>query len=213
MVEQVGTTQPQVINQKKDNAVRNSAIAGGAGLIAGGTAGYMTKQIMKDNKFTDKFVKEVRKQVLNDAGVEKNEQKFITAMLKIEENPTIDTIRNFFKNNTKYLSEEFDDISGLLKNASDEELRESFSHIREIFNEKIKPAFSIVTENMRGFLEDGKKVFTKQEALKDSDVYKLILKAQHNVKGKAGLIWGAITGTALGTGVYIASKMNGKKEA
>ncbi len=213
MVEQIGTVQPQATTQKKDNTIRNTAIAGGAGLIAGGTTGYMTKQIMKDNKFTDQFVKEVRKQILEDAGISKNEQKFITAMCKMDENPAIDSIKNFFRKNTKYLDETLGITDDLLKNISDEEIRKHFNRLKQIFDNQIKPAFSVVTENMRSFLEDGKKLFTKQEALKDCDVYKLILKAQHNVKGKAGLIWGTSTGAILGTGAYIASKITEKKES
>ena len=59
MVEGVNNVQTVPV-QKADNAGRNAAIAGALGVVGGGTAGYMTKQILKDGEFKDEFVKEVK---------------------------------------------------------------------------------------------------------------------------------------------------------
>lgn len=213
MTEQVGAVQPQVVTQKKDNAVRNTAIAGGTGLIAGGAAGYATKQIMKNNEFTDEFVKEAHNQILNTMFKDNDDTKLAKAIFNMDENPTIDAIKKFLKNNAKAIEEESGDMVEFLRTNSDEEIQNLYNGIRESFNTQVKSNLDDVTQTLKYYLEDGKKLFTKQECFKDNKLYKAALKAQHEVKGKAGLIWGAATGAVLGTGAFIASKMSGKKEA
>ena len=60
MVEGVNNFQTVPV-QKTDNAGRNAAIAGTLGIAGGGTAGYLTKQIIKDGEIKDEFVKEAKK--------------------------------------------------------------------------------------------------------------------------------------------------------
>ena len=211
MVEGVNNIQTQSI-QKKDNAGRNAAIAGAVGAIGGGTAGYLTKQIIKDGEIKDEFVKEAKKQVINILGEDKADRKILKALYNMEDNPAIDTVKKFLKQNKKFI-EKIDDIkvADLLKKP-DNEIMDYFNQINKAFSKALKIKFNDLPELMKSWLEKGQKTFKPVESLKDNKMYKGVLKAQQKIKGKAGLIWGAATGAVLSIGTFIASKVGGNKQ-
>ncbi len=212
MVEGINNIQTQNI-QKKDNAGRNAVLAGAVGAIGGGTAGYLTKQIIKDGEIKDEFVKETKKQVINILGENKAERKAVKALYNLEDNPAIDTVKKFLKQNKKFI-EKIDDIkvADLLKK-SDNEVMDYFNQINKAFAKELKTRLDELPELMQSWLEKGKKTFKPVESLKDNKMYKGVLKAQQKLKGKAGMIWGAAAGLVLGVGTYIASKTSGTKQA
>ena len=212
MVEGINNIQTQNI-QKNDNAGRNAVLAGAVGAIGGGTAGYLTKQIIKDGEIKDEFVKEAKKQVINILGENKAERKAVKALYNLEDNPAIDTVKKFFKQNKKFI-EKIDDIkvADLLKK-SDNEVMDYFNQINKAFTKELKTRLDNLPELMQYWMEKGKKTFKPVESLKDNKMYKGVLKAQQKLKGKAGMIWGAAAGLVLGIGTYIASKTSGTKQA
>ncbi len=212
MVEGVNNVQTVPV-QKADNAGRNAAIAGALGVVGGGTAGYMTKQILKDGEFKDEFVKEVKKQVINILGEDKIDRKSLKALYNMEDNPAIDTVKKFLKQNKKFI-EKVDDVkvADLLKKP-DNEIMDYFNQINKAFSKELKAKFNDLPELMKSWLEKGQKTFKPVESLKDNKIYKGVLKAQKNLKGKAGLIWGVTAGAVLGIVTYIASKAGGTKQA
>ena len=90
--------------QKQDTAGRNATIAGTIGLVGGGTAGYMTKQIYKDNKFTDEFIKEIGKQHINSIDITNDQKKFLKDFL-IKNNPRVETIKKFLNDNKENIND------------------------------------------------------------------------------------------------------------
>lgn len=206
MVEGVNNIQTQNI-QKKDNAVQNAAIAGGVGVVGGGTAGYMTKQIFKDDKFTDEFIKESKKQLVNTKTDDKNLRKIIINLFNMEDNPTIKSIKKFFRNNKAFFEqidkEEFDNI---LK--SEKKILDTFQQLKKGLNDEFSGNFDEISK----FFDKNKKKFISSDKLKNNKLYQGVLKAQLKIKGKAGLIWGAATGAVLSIGTFIASKVGGNKQ-
>ncbi len=212
MVESVNNIQTQSI-QKKDNAGRNATVAGAIGLVSGGTAGYMTKQIFKDDKFTDEFIKETKKQALHSIVDDKNEKKALNTLLNIEDNPTIDTAKKFFKNNKKYIETIIGNgtIDDSLK-GSDEDILDTFKGVKQNFDENIKTTLDDIPNEISEWFDKNKKKFISSDKLKNNKLYQGVLKAQQKIKGKAGLIWGAATGAVLSIGTFIASKVGGNKQ-
>ena len=212
MAESVNNIQPAV-TVKNDNAGRNAAIGGAVGLVGLGTVGYTTKKIFKDDKFTDEFIKEVKNSTIDNLIEDKDQRKGIKSLLSMEENPSIDKIKKFIKNNKKYFEKE----TG--KKASDI-LKESDDDIKNAFITKLKPQCDIlkgkldaVVGRILDLFDKDKREFNITDDMKDSEVVKAISSARKKIKGKAGLIWGIASGAVLGAGAYIATKLNGNKQA
>ena len=151
MVEGVNNVQTVPV-QKADNAGRNAVIAGALGVVGGGTAGYMTKQILKDGEFKDEFVKEVKKQVINILGEDKIDRKSLKALYNMEDNPAIDTVKKFLKQNKKFI-EKVDDVkvADLLKKP-DNEIMDYFNQINKAFSKALKTKFNDLPELMKSCL-------------------------------------------------------------
>ena len=103
MVESINNVLNTTTETKKDNAGRNAAIAGGLGLIGGGATGYLTKQIYKDDKFTDEFIKNFRNEILNQACEDKADRKALKEMINLGDNPSIDELKKFMKKHLDFV--------------------------------------------------------------------------------------------------------------
>ncbi len=212
MAESVNNIQPAV-TVKNDNAGRNAAIGGAVGLVGLGTVGYTTKKIFKDDKFTDEFIKEVKNSTIDNLIEDKDQRKGIKSLLSMEENPSIDKIKKFIKNNKKYFEKETGKkVSDILKESDDD--------IKNAFITKLKPQCDIlkgkldaVVGRILDLFDKDKREFNITDDMKDSKVVKAISSARKKIKGKAGLIWGIASGAVLGAGAYIATKLNGNKQA
>ncbi len=212
MAESVNNIQPAV-TVKNDNAGRNAAIGGAVGLVGLGTVGYTTKKIFKDDKFTDEFIKEVKNSTIDNLIEDKDQRKVIKSLLSMEENPSIDKIKKFIKNNKKYFEKETGKkVSDILKESDDD--------IKNAFITKLKPQCDIlkgkldaVVGQILDLFDKDKREFNITDDMKDSEVVKAISSARKKIKGKAGLIWGIASGAVLGAGAYIATKLNGNKQA
>ena len=212
MAESVNNIQPAV-TVKNDNAGRNAAIGGAVGLVGLGTVGYTTKKIFKDDKFTDEFIKEVKNSTVDNFTEDKDQRKVIKSLLSMEENPSIDKIKKFIKNNKKYIEKETGNkVSDILKESDDD--------IKNAFITKLKPQCDIlkgkldaVVGQILDLFDKDKREFNITDDMKDSEVVKAISSARKKIKGKAGLIWGIASGAVLGAGAYIATKLNGNKQA
>lgn len=212
MAESVNNIQPAV-TVKNDNAGRNAAIGGAVGLVGLGTVGYTTKKIFKDDKFTDEFIKEVKNSTIDNLIEDKDQRKVIKSLLSMEENPSIDKIKKFIKNNKKYFEKETGKkVSDILKESDDD--------IKNAFITKLKPQCDIlkgkldaVVGRILDLFDKDKREFNITDDMKDSKIVKAISSARKKIKGKAGLIWGIASGAVLGAGAYIATKLNGNKQA
>lgn len=213
MVEAINNVQTPV-GTKKDNALRNGLIAAVVGAGIGDVAGYQLKQIVKDGAFTDEFIKETQNQFITSMCDTKAEKDAIIALLNMGENPQIDAVRKFLKKHAiGVVGEEYaNDIKEILQK-SDSEIMKEFKPIKSDCDLCFGNVLNTLPEKMKNFLEEGKTQFKPTEALKENVLYKLILKAQHNIKFKAGAIIGAASGLVLGAGAYLATKLSGKKEA
>ena len=212
MVESIGNVQPQSVQVKKDNAGRNAAIAGGVGLVGGGATGYLTKQIFKDDKFTDEFVKETAKDFLAKVSDDKHERKVLQALYDIEDNPSIDTIKKFFKNNKKHLEKIGDESAIDILKKSDDEIMSAFLDLKTDFNENIKTTLDQIPDDLLNLFDKTKKKFVFPEGMKNDEICKAAQHTMQKLKGKAGLIWGVTAGTVLGIGAFIASKLGGSNK-
>lgn len=209
MVKGVNNIQTQRM-QKQDTAGRNATIAGTIGLVGGGTAGYMTKQIYKDNKFTDEFIKEIGKQHINSIDITNDQKKFLKDFL-IKNNPRVETIKKFLNDNKENINDKkiFDETIDDFLKRSDNDMLNRINELREAFSDEVLDAISDFSESF----DENKKKFISSDKFKNEKSYQTILKAQKNVKGKASIIWGVATGAVLGIGTFIASKVGRNKQA
>ncbi len=212
MVESVNNVQP-VVTVKNDNAGRNAAIGGAVGLVGLGSVGYSTKKIFKDDNFTDEFIKEVNKSMINGIADDKSERKIMNSLLSMEENPSIDKIKKFLKNHKKYIEKESGEkIADVLKQ-TDDDIKDTFNMIKEQFDKNIKSELNEVSESLTNLFDKDKKKFNIPDNMKDNELVKAISSARKKIKGKAGLVWGVASGAVLGAGAYIATKLSGNKQA
>ena len=131
----------------------------------------------------------------------------------MEDNPAIDTVKKFLKQNKKFIAKVDDvKVADLLKKP-DNEIMDYFNQINKAFSKELKTRLEELPELMKSWLEKGQKTFKPVDSLKDNKMYKGVLKAQKKLKGKAGMIWGVTAGAVLGIGTYIASKASGTKQA
>lgn len=212
MVEAINNVQTPVVT-KKDNALRNGLIAAVVGAGIGDVAGYQLKQIVKDGAFTDEFIKETQNQFITSMSDTKAEKDVIIDLQNMGENPQIDAVRKFFKKHSRVFFED-EEHSGYIKKflqKSDSEIMKEFNVIKSDYDVYVASKLNLLSEKMKNFLE--KTQFKPTEALKENVFYESILKAQHNIKFKAGAIIGAASGLVLGAGAYLATKFSGKKEA
>ena len=209
MVEGVNSIQNKPVQKNKNNAAANAVVAGSFGAIGGGAAGYLTKQIYKDDKFTDEFLKQFRNECINMTDSDKETKKAIKSMLKLEDNPSIDAIKKYMIKYKKIFTDDAADMDSFLKNA-DDRIVELFTSTRDSILNAIQSGEEVLPK----FYDKAKKCFNVPlDNSSNTDGLLAAIKAQQKVKGKAGLIWGATAGLVLGIGTYIASKLSNNKQA
>lgn len=212
MVDNIKNTQPP-ITQKKDNTARNTAIATGIGLAGGGSIGYLTKQIYKNDQFTDEFINEINKQTINYFGNNKKERKFLNNLSKLDDNATLSTIKKFLKNNKKFIETTVDEKMTNILKLSDSDIFEVFTEFKNGFNTVVKTKLDAIKNLLPTLFDKDAKKFTPPNPSTNTKFYDLIVKSQQRIKGKAGLFWGITAGTVLGLGAFIASKPKNNKQA
>lgn len=209
MVEGVNSIQNKPVQKNKNNAAANAVVAGSFGAIGGGAAGYLTKQIYKDDKFTDEFLKQFRNECINMTDSDKETKKAIKSMLKLEDNPSIDAIKKYMIKYKKIFTDDAADMDSFLKNA-DDRIVELFTSTRDSILNAIQSGEEVLPK----FYDKAKKCFNVPlDNSSNTDGLLAAIKAQQKVKGKAGLIWGATAGLVLGVGAYIVSKLSNNKQA
>ncbi len=209
MVEGVNSIQNKPVQKNKNNAAANAVVAGSFGAIGGGAAGYLTKQIYKDDKFTDEFLKQFRNECINMTDSDKETKKAIKSMLKLEDNPSIDAIKKYMIKYKKIFTDDAADMDSFLKNA-DDRIVELFTSTRDSILNAIQSGEEVLPK----FYDKAKKCFNVPlDNSSNTDGLLAAIKAQQKVKGKAGLILGATVGLVLGVGAYIVSKLSNNKQA
>ncbi len=211
MVESVNNinTNTQNVQQKKDNAARNATLAGSVGLIGGGTTGYLTKQIYKDDKFTDQFIKQFRNDCIDMTNSDKDTKKAIKSMLKMEDNPSIDAIKKYMRKYKNLFTDNAKDMEDFLKNA-DNKIAELFTSTKN----SITGALQKGEEQLPKYYDKAKKHFNiPLDNSECDDALLAALKSEQKIKGKAGLIYGLASGVILAAGSYILTKLLENKEA
>ena len=209
MVEGVNSIQNKPIQKNKNNAAANAVVAGSLGAIGGGAAGYLTKQIYKDDKFTDEFIKQFRNEALDQACKDDASRKAVKAMINLKDNPSLDEVKNYISKYRNIFTDNVDDIDTFLKGAN-EEILNLFTSSKNLILDAIKEGEEILPN----FYDKAKKCFNVPlDNSSNTDGLLAAIKAQQKIKGKAGLIWGATAGLVLGIGTYIVSKLSNNKQA
>lgn len=210
-------------NNASGYALSAALIGGGAGAVIG----HATKSILKDNNFSDEFVKETSKVALNS-----EKGKAVLDMCKVDPkaNNYATQIIEVIKKHSKVFGIDPKEIS-----KSDEGIIEFLggsNKVRNMFSEaldELKSVYGVelklgkdtnvkelIEKYMADDLEDiydmSKKDF-KAVADKDKPLLEYAKKAQRNLKLKAAGIYGAVGAAVLGLGTYFLmnSKSNDTK--
>ena len=213
------------VSQKHDNSVRNGLIAGSVGLVGAGTAGYVTKSILKDGNYTDEFVTSV-----NNKMFQSKKGKALLAMFSLDEkSPTfLDEVVKVIKENAelfeidpKEITKSDVDMAKLL--GGEEQVRNLYSGfintIKKTTGDElttgkdtniVEIAKKYLPEELDEIFDRTKKAFKTDIPEKGETLFESAKKSLRNIKLKAGAVYGGIAAAVLGLGAYIYTKMTNK---
>ena len=207
MVDSV-SIQPQVVI-KKDNTIRNTAIAGSIGAVAGGVTGYIAKSLIKDGELTDGFVKELTDEILKSSSNGSAGYRAAKDLIKLDSNSSIDAFKSFIRKHAKVLELDGKKLEEELKLVDEsfdyfgDYVEKDKNEIIEDINARTQAVKECYDSQSRKFNFDGLSKETKAIANK----------ARFLLKGKSAAIWGSATAMILGFGTYVISKVTGHKDA
>lgn len=120
--------------ENKNNTARNTAIGAGVGLVGGGTVGYITKSLIKDNEFTDEFVLSTVKKMA-EKSKDKESFNIVKKFLKFDENTPADKLKKFFAKNADtwkfgYNAEEINKMS-------EAQIKDVFKELKELVKDRL----------------------------------------------------------------------------
>lgn len=210
MVEAVNNTKPKTTTFNPYNPTRNTVLGSGVGLIGGGAIGYMTKSLVDGDKLSDKFVKEVQSQFVEQFIPSPFGKKLIKDFVNLKEELNFLDIKNFLKRNRTVVEATFgetvEDIVGYPPKAM-----YYFGELKSDFNENTKQLLDRLPNMVDSMFDvDKKKIVI---ANKETPLAKSIISAERKIKGAQGFKWGAIGGLVVGSVAFVLSKFAPKKQS
>lgn len=207
--------------ENNNHTVRNTAIGAGVGLVGGGTAGYLTKSLIKDNEFTDEFVLSTVKKMA-EKSKDKESFNIVKKFLKFDENTPTDKLKKFFAKNADtweigYKAEEinkmseaqikgvFKELKELVKNRLDIS-RLSMESVYDTKTRKFKDIDKEVKNDLGDFYDLIKDLFKEDKKLAEN-----MKKTMRELKLKQAGIYGGIAAAGAGLIAWAVSAKNSNK--
>lgn len=189
--------------ENKNHTARNTAIGAGVGLVGGGTAGYLTKSLIKDNEFTDEFVLSTTKKMV-EKSKDKESFNIVKKFLKFDENTPTDKLKKFFAKNADtwkfgYNAEEINKMS-------EAQIKDVFKELKELVKDRLDLSrlgmdrvYDVKTKKFKDISEESKKLVKNMK------------KTMRELKLKQAGIYGGIAAAGAGLIAWAVSANKSNK--
>ena len=204
------------VNNSGNNTGLYALGAGAAAGVGAGAYGYNSKPYLKDNNYSDTFVKKVESQIV-DKFLSGEEKGYYETSLKIAEEinntKNADELKNVFKNNSEFFDKFAADLNITANDLVDEVDKNGFELTKKSFQEQLKPVISEKDEMVKSALDscfdESKKLkFDENKITKEG--FEVVKKAVKDMNMKAAGIWGGATAAVVGLGTYLLTNNNKK---